>query len=125
MDTTGFRWLRRDPPDRPNTVSTAFVARQELLPAGFRVKTFPNLPAAADRAPRTRFIISDGLAWVSVFIESTSAGEQPGTLRRSEGLMQMGSTAAFTQSTAGHRVTVVGEVPADTVRAIASAIQPE
>ena len=125
VDTTGFRWLRRDGPGGPNSVSTVFVARQEMLPAGFQVKTFPNLPAGADQAPRSRFIISDGLAWVSVFIESTRAAEQPGTLRRSEGLIQMGTTAAFSLSTAGHRITVVGDVPADTVRAIASAIQPQ
>jgi sigma-E factor negative regulatory protein RseB len=125
VDTTGFRWLRRDAPGAPSTVRTAFVARQELLPPGFRVKTFPNMPAAADRGPRTRFIISDGIAWVSVFIEDTSAGEQPGTMRRSEGLVQMGTTAAYSLSAAGHRITVVGDVPADTVRAIAGAIQPE
>jgi sigma-E factor negative regulatory protein RseB len=125
VDTTGFRWLRRDPPGSPNTVRTAFVARQELLPPGFRVKTFPNLPEADDRVPRTRFIISDGIAWVSVFIEDTTAGEQPGTLRRSEGLVQMGTTAAYSLTSAGHRITVVGDVPADTVRAIAGAIQPE
>jgi sigma-E factor negative regulatory protein RseB len=124
VDTTGFRWLRRDPPASPGTVRANFVARQELLPAGFRVKTFPNMPVAADRGPRTRFIISDGLAWVSVFIEG-SAVDQPGTVRRSEGLVQMGTTAAYSLSTAGHRITVVGDVPADTVRAIANAIQPE
>lgn len=125
VDTTGFRWLRRDTPAPPNSVSTTFVARQELLPPGFRVKTFPNMPAVADQAPRTRFIISDGIAWVSVFIENASAGDQPGTVRRSEGLVQMGTTAAYSLSTAGHRITVVGDVPADTVRAIAGAIQPE
>jgi sigma-E factor negative regulatory protein RseB len=125
VDTTGFRWMRRDQPGSAGAVRTNFVARQDLLPSGFRVKTFPNMPAAADKGPRTRFIISDGLAWVSVFIEDASAGEQPGTLRRSEGLVQMGTTAAYSLTTAGYRITVVGEVPADTVRAIASAIQPE
>jgi negative regulator of sigma E activity len=37
----------------------------------------------------------------------------------------MGTTAAFTASAAGHRITVVGEVPAATVKAIAAAVQPE
>jgi len=125
VDTTGFRWLRRDTPGSPNSVRTSFVAREDLLPPGFRVKTFPNMPPPPDRGPRTRFIISDGIAWVSVFIEDASAGQQPGTLRRAEGLVQMGTTAAYSVATAGHRVTVVGDVPADTVRAIAGAIQPE
>jgi sigma-E factor negative regulatory protein RseB len=82
----------------------------------------PNMP---DRGPRTRFIITDGLAWVSVFIEDASAGEQPGAMRRSEGLVQMGTTAAYSLTSGGNRITVVGDVPADTVRAIAGAIQPE
>jgi sigma-E factor negative regulatory protein RseB len=125
VDTTGFRWLRRDTPAAPNSVRTSFVARQELLPAGFKVKTFPSTPAVTNQAPRSRFIISDGIAWVSVFIENASAGEQPGAVRRSEGLVQMGATAAYSLATAGYRITVVGDVPADTVRAIASAIQPE
>jgi sigma-E factor negative regulatory protein RseB len=128
VDTTGFRWMRRDNPGAANSVRTAFIARQELLPPGFSVKNFPNLPAmpaTPERGPRTRFIISDGLAWVSVFIEDASAGEQPGAMRRSEGLVQMGTTAAFSLTTAGYRITVVGDVPAETVRAIASAIQPE
>lgn len=125
VDTTGFRWLRRDNAGSPSNVRKTFVARPELLPAGFSVKKFPNMPAAAQRGPRTRFIISDGLAWVSVFIEDASASEQPGAVRRSEGLVQMGTTAAYSLSTAGYRITVVGDVPADTVRAIAGAIQPE
>jgi sigma-E factor negative regulatory protein RseB len=125
VDTTGFRWLRRDTPPAPNSVRTSFVARPELLPAGFSVKTFPAAQAVASQVPRSRFIISDGIAWVSVFIESASAGEQPGSLRRSDGLVQMGATAAYTLAADGYRITVVGDVPADTVRAIASAIQPE
>lgn len=125
VDTTGFRWLRRDPPGAPGSVSVNFVARPELLPPGFRVKSFPSMPATADGRPRTRFIISDGLAWVSVFIENLNAAEQPGTVRRAEGLAQMGTTAAYSLSLSGHRVTVVGDVPPETVRAIAAAIQPE
>ncbi|HXC59090.1 MAG TPA: MucB/RseB C-terminal domain-containing protein, partial [Steroidobacteraceae bacterium] len=95
--------------------------RENLMPPGFRVKTF-GTPAPA--GPRSRFIVSDGVAWVSVFIEKIGA-DQPGVTSRSEGLVQMGTTAAFTASAAGHRITVVGDVPATTVKAIAAAVQPE
>ena len=61
----------------------------------------------------------------SVFIEDASAGERPGAMRRAEGLVQMGTTAAYSLTAAGHRITIVGDVPADTVRSIAAAIQPE
>jgi len=124
VDTTGFKWMRRETPAPPNSLKVAFVPREDLLPPGFRIKY--NTPQPADAAPRTRFIISDGIAWVSVFIEKAEevAGSPPG-MKRSEGLMQMGSSAAYTLGVAGHRITVVGDVPPATVKAIASAVQPQ
>jgi len=122
VDTAGFRWLRRDTPAPANSIKMTFVPRENLMPMGFRVKTF-GAPTPAT-APRSRFIISDGIAWVSVFIEKIGA-DPPGVTRRSEGLVQMGTTAAFTASAAGHRITVVGDVPPATVKAIAVAVQPE
>jgi len=123
VDTTGYRWLRRDIPASPNSIKTVFVPRENLLPPGFRVKTFGTSRPAA-MGPRSRFIISDGIAWVSVFIEKIEA-DQPGVNHYSQGLWQMGTTAAFTASAAGHRITVVGDVPPATVKAIAAAVQPE
>jgi sigma-E factor negative regulatory protein RseB len=123
VDTKDFRRLRRDPPALPNSIETAFAPRENLLPPGFRVKVFTN-PRPANAGPRNRFIISDGIAWVSVFIEKIGI-DQPGVLRRSEGLVQMGTTAAFTATAVGHRITVVGDVPPATVKAIAAAVQPE
>lgn len=123
VDTTGFRTLRRSTPAPPNSIRTVFVPHENLMPPGFRVKTFGG-PQPASAGPRSRFIVSDGIAWVSVFIEKIDA-DQPGVVSHSEGLVQMGTTAAFTASAAGHRITVVGEVPAATVKAIAAAVQPE
>ena len=125
VDTTGFKWMRRELPAPPNSLKVAFVPREDLLPPGFRVKA-NNPPQPADAAPRTRFIISDGIAWVSVFIEKTdeTAGSPQG-MKRSEGLVQMGTSAAYTLGVAGHRITVVGDVPPATVKAIASAVQPQ
>jgi sigma-E factor negative regulatory protein RseB len=124
VDTAGFKWMRRELPAPPNSLKVAFVPREDLLPPGFRIKF--NTPPPADAAPRTRFIISDGIAWVSVFIEKAEepAGS-PQRMTRSEGLMQMGSSAAYTLGVAGHRITVVGDVPPATVKAIASAVQPQ
>jgi sigma-E factor negative regulatory protein RseB len=123
VDTTGYRWLRQNTPAPPDSIKAVFVPRESLLPAGFRVKTFPG-PQPVSSAPRSRFIISDGIAWVSVFIERADA-DQPGEKHHSEGQWQMGTTAGYTVSSAGHRITVVGDVPPATVRAIAAAVQPE
>lgn len=129
VDATDFHWLRRDTPAPPNSVKTVFVPRIDLLPPGFRVRTGPGQARVPDNAPRSRFIISDGIAWVSVFIEveqpSAAPAGPPGAAHRGMGLVQMGPSCAFMASVAGHRITVVGEVPAETVTAIAGAVQPQ
>ncbi len=122
VDTTDYRHFQRTTPAPPNSIRTVFVPRENLLPPGFRMKTFGPQPAGS--APRSRFIISDGIAWVSVFIEKIGP-DQPGVEHRSEGQWQMGTTAGYTASAAGHRITVVGDVPPATVKAIAGAVQPE
>jgi sigma-E factor negative regulatory protein RseB len=126
VDATGFRWLRRDAPSPGGAVKITFVPRTELLPAGFRV-TVANPPIGSTGGPRTRFIISDGLAWVSVFVETTTPASQKNghAKQRPDGLVQMGASAAFTVRTEGHRITAIGEVPPATVKAIAESLRPE
>lgn len=79
VDTTGFRWMRRDVPVHTPGLKPAFVPKRELLPAGFRVHIFssPEEEARAE-GPRTRFIVSDGVAWVSVFVEKSDSGRDSG-----------------------------------------------
>jgi sigma-E factor negative regulatory protein RseB len=127
VDTADFRWLRRDTPPQPGSVTLRFVPRLELLPAGFRVATYHGTSAETPNGPRSRFIISDGLAWVSVFIEPAETPPQIsriGAPRRADGPAQMGASAAFTATVAGYRVTAVGEVPPATVKAIAESLRP-
>lgn len=122
VDTTGFRWVRRETPAPPNSLSTAFVPREPLMPPGFHIKFNSEQPASAP--PRTRFIISDGIAWVSVFVEKSEVADaRSGGKKHSEGAGRMGTLSAFTASMSGHRITVVGEVPPATVKAIANSVQ--
>jgi sigma-E factor negative regulatory protein RseB len=130
VDATGFKWLRRDAPSQHSAVRITFVPRAELLPTGFRVKVASG-PVGSDVGPRTRFIITDGLAWVSVFVETAGppggpdgkGGHMMGP--RPEGAMQMGASAVFALRQEGHRITAVGEVPPATVKAIAESLRPE
>jgi len=126
VDASSFRWLRRDAPSQRGSVKVTFVPRTELLPAGFRVKV-ANPPVGANTGPRTRFIISDGLAWVSVFVETTGAAgpKPPHAKAPPDGAVQMGASAAYTLRREGHRITAVGEVPPATARAIAESLRPE
>jgi sigma-E factor negative regulatory protein RseB len=64
-------------------------------------------------------VYSDGLAAVSVFIESLEGRSDP--VRT--GLASMGAIHIYTREVANHMVTVVGEAPAASVQRIANAVE--
>jgi sigma-E factor negative regulatory protein RseB len=64
-------------------------------------------------------VYSDGLAAVSVFIESREGRSDP--VRT--GLASMGAIHIYTREVANHVVTVVGEAPAVSVQRIANAVE--
>ena len=61
-------------------------------------------------------VLSDGLAAISVFIEPS--GLRPATPERS----RQGAINVYIRQLGGHRITVVGEAPAESVRYIAHAL---
>ena len=63
------------------------------------------------------YILSDGLAVVSVYIEQSNNEKT-----ELEGPSQMGSVNAYGRVIEGHKITVLGEVPQSTARAIANAV---
>ena len=95
------------------------------LPAGFRVSKVlirraaslantANSPSALDVA---HFVISDGLAAVSVFIEAAAAAKP------SEAITTGGAMNVYQRQIGDHRAIVMGEVPLVTVKLIADAIE--
>jgi sigma-E factor negative regulatory protein RseB len=66
-----------------------------------------------------QLVYSDGLAAVSVFIESREGRSDP--VRT--GLASMGAIHIYTREVANHMVTVVGEAPAASVQRIANAVE--
>jgi sigma-E factor negative regulatory protein RseB len=64
-------------------------------------------------------VYSDGLAAVSVFIESLEGRSEP--VRT--GLASMGAIHIYTREVANHMVTVVGEAPAASVQSIPDAVE--
>lgn len=66
-----------------------------------------------------QLVYSDGLAAVSVFIESLEGRSDP--VRT--GLATMGAIHIYTREVANHMVTVVGETPAASVQRIADAVE--
>lgn len=87
------------------------------LPAGFRALSHRRRAMLPHGRAVQHSVFTDGLASVSVFVEPPAADAMP-----LEGLSRMGAVHAFGLEVDGHRVTVVGEVPAATVRRIAMAV---
>jgi len=109
------------PPGAPEAASipAATAWTFQGLPPGFLLAVTERIPDAAGN-PMEHFIISDGLATISVYVESAA---QEGL----NGPSRIGAIHAQGGKIAGHQVTVVGEVPARTVAAVLSALrhQPE
>jgi sigma-E factor negative regulatory protein RseB len=91
------------------------------LPDGYRKtsETFSAIPSAGKAGPSSHVMLSDGMASVSVYVEYVAAVDHSsGAL----GLVKMGAMNAYGVSTENALITVVGEVPETTIRAIASAV---
>ena len=86
------------------------------LPAGFRLKVRAQKPGHSSTTTLEHFVFSDGLATLSVYIEKV--GAEGGLHKESK----MGAVNVFGTQISGHQVTVVGEVPAQTVRDVAGSI---
>ena len=125
ISTTGFRWLRNDGGTLKQAVShKGTVWNADRLPPGFHMtvraaQTMPGAPGPVDH-----LVFSDGLASVSVFVEThvepTPSGKAP--VMESA---RVGSSYAFSTVVDGHKVTAVGEVPPETVRFIADSVKAE
>ena len=90
------------------------------LPSGYREVSETYSPMPINDGPISHVMLSDGMASVSVYVEYVTADAHT---QSSAGLSTMGAMNAFGLSTESAFITAVGEVPADTVRAIAMAVQ--
>ena len=88
------------------------------LPPGYRKVT--ELRRSVGASPDVgQIVVSDGLAAVSVFVEPLGArANQP-----QEGLARHGALNVYVRKLENHLVTVVGEVPAESVRLIAHNVE--
>lgn len=88
------------------------IASTSQLDPGWRVKSPPDgfeLRAARSSGDGVHLLYSDGLAFVSVYIE-----REP-QVQKGQSAMQRGAVNVFAQWSNGRRVTVIGKVPARTV----------
>jgi sigma-E factor negative regulatory protein RseB len=90
-------------------------------PPGWRFQSLPPgfaLRSTRGDEQRRHFILSDGLASLSLYIE-------PGSTEGLEGYSHVGATRAYGTRRYGRQITAVGEVPEETLRLIVDAIEPQ
>jgi sigma-E factor negative regulatory protein RseB len=129
VHTEGMRWVRQGAShDSASPALSGYRATE--LPPGFRLTVSGEQTLGGATEPATHLVYSDGLATVSVFVE-TSREPTSGTDDKPrapaqppmQGLARVGSGYAFSTMVQGHQVTAVGEVPAQTVETIAHSVR--
>ena len=123
--TRGFQILRNDSGQEMLTRPILWSALR--LPPGFREAARKSQLMPGGRDPVAHLVFTDGLASVSVFVESSPApGSPPGAPPPEiSGAARMGSASTFSTVVEGHRVIAVGEVPPGTVQFIAKSMKPQ
>ncbi|MEI6335534.1 MAG: MucB/RseB C-terminal domain-containing protein [Methylococcaceae bacterium] len=92
----------------------AFVVTQ--LPTGFREVFFARKPIHNAEQPVDHLLLSDGFTSVSIYMENKMAALQ-------SGLQSVGAVNSYSRTISNFQLTVMGEVPAETVQFIAEGIQ--
>jgi sigma-E factor negative regulatory protein RseB len=105
---------------QPPTIATASESGWSFksLPKGYKLVSVMKKMDPMKSNPVQHIILSDGLAGVSVFIEESDDFESMGK----DSMEEMGAVHAYTTSMHGETVTVIGEVPAITVKSIGDAL---
>jgi sigma-E factor negative regulatory protein RseB len=123
ISTAGFRWLRNGAASAASGTgaSEGTVWNASRLPPGFHMtvraaQTMPGSPGPVDH-----LVFTDGLASVSVFVETHVESSGAPVLESAH----VGSSYAFSTVVDGHKVTAVGEVPPETVRFIADSVKAQ
>ncbi len=88
------------------------------LPPGFRLTAHRYFGQQGEELYE-HLVYSDGLAAVSIYVESIGEGQQD----QETGISKMGTTHAFSRQVNGVLITVVGDVPAATVQSIGKSVK--
>ncbi len=119
VDASGLQWVKQPAPKQASA-SIVKLWRAAKVPPGFRLTATNSQMMDGSKSPVAHLVYSDGLASVSVFIETKSPERE-----QLNGLARVGSAFAFSTTVRGHQVTAVGEVPAQTVQLIAHSTKPD
>jgi sigma-E factor negative regulatory protein RseB len=113
VDAANYQWQRAVRQLASTDTEIPMMWDAMKLPPGFRMsnRSAQSLPGSNQRVDH--YVYTDGIASVSVFVERQNSGVQP-----AEGAARVGASSVFSTVSDGHQVTVVGEVPPNTVEFI-------
>jgi sigma-E factor negative regulatory protein RseB len=119
LNGTGFTW-EHQPEQEPPRDEAAGASRWEVgtVPAGFMLTDHNWHHLSAQDAGVEHWVYSDGLASVSVYIEKSHQAHDSYS-----GVSHRGALNAFGTMVSGYYVTVVGEVPRETVELIGNSVR--
>jgi sigma-E factor negative regulatory protein RseB len=126
VSTEGFQWLRNESaPAKEAPENASLVWNAMKLPPGFKMaaRSAQVMPGSTD--PVSHLVFSDGLASVSVFVETQTTTQTADGQTVTEETTRIGSSSVYSTVTGGRKVTAVGEVPPETVRSIASSFSSQ
>ena len=93
------------------------------MPQGFKQIFFSRKPLGNSEQPVDHLLLSDGFASVSVYLETKKPGASPPDSRLPEGMHSVGAVNSMSRNLADSQLTVLGEVPATTVKFIAEGVK--
>lgn len=105
------------PPGAPTSAVAAVTPspwHMGWLPPGFRLIGAPSAASAA----RSHLLFSDGMAYVSVYIEPLANAARP-----MDGLTRRGAMNLYARPIQGSQIVVIGDVPASTAERIARGVE--
>jgi len=100
----------------PLSKRSASAIQFKSLPEGYTKVSEMFHPTSAKNDSFHHIFLSDGMTSVSVYVQFENASD-------SVGLSRLGGINAYTRDLGSAFATVIGEVPIDTVRTIAKAVQ--
>ncbi len=111
-----FSWIFKKPARRMKQDDDSGPWQFQNLPRGFRMNVHAQRPSTGNEELIDHFVFSDGLATLSVYVEK--AEDDQGLIGES----RMGAVSVYGLRLDDHQITVVGEVPPQTVRELARGV---
>jgi len=113
VNLDNFTWYANPADSGPEVLQTDWVS--DDLPAGFRIISTRSEAMSGSDKPVMHLLVGDGIASVSVFISEAQGREFKRSATR-------GTANSYSTEKGGFQITAVGEVPPQTVRAIATSM---